>query len=674
MLEDVREQTDPAGVLLVDDHRENLAALEAVLEPLGEQLISAESGEAALRVLLHREVAVILLDVRMSGLDGLQTARLIRSRPTTRHIPIIFLTALASDAREIERAYESGAVDYVVKPFEPSILRAKVTAFVALSRERAERLRQSRARARAEAATRAVRTLQSLSDAALAHLELEPLATELLDRACTLFNASDGALLLNDAAGEEWHCLAKYGGGWPDGEPSVSEPVHGLLASGTATSLTPDGDAFATLAPTGAHQLLAIPLREPDRQLPSGLLLLAARRTGTFDAADLSLLELAADRIAIAISHAQRFEQQRDMVQTLQHSLLPDRLPDHPDLELAARYLPEESGTRVGGDWYDAVALDDHRIALMIGDVVGHGLPAATRMGELRTALRAYTVEGHEPGRALQRLERLVQATIEPQMVATVLLAVLDLHTRSITLARAGHPPPLVRGRDGTVRALDSGSTLPLGISADQTVSDFTYALADGETILLYTDGLIERRTEPLDAGINRLMMALGGGPGTPQATCDRVLERLIGSQPPSDDVAILAVYLRGPQPELLRLELPAIPDSVTTARHRLRGWLQQQAPELDATTAADLELAFTEAVTNVVRHAYGPVDATFEATARRRGPTVELTVRDEGTWRPPRATGGGLGLRLMEALCDEMTIDQQDRGTTINMRWSSIH
>ena len=121
-------QEHRGSILLVDDHRESLAALHAVLEPLGEQLVLAESGEQALRALLHIECSVILLDVRMAGLDGLQTARIIRSRPGTRHIPIIFMTAQASELDEIALAYESGAVDYVVKPFEPEILRAKVAS------------------------------------------------------------------------------------------------------------------------------------------------------------------------------------------------------------------------------------------------------------------------------------------------------------------------------------------------------------------------------------------------------------------------------------------------------------------------------------------------------------------------------------------------------------------
>ncbi|MFZ1996066.1 MAG: response regulator, partial [Solirubrobacteraceae bacterium] len=191
-------EENPVGILLVDDHKENLSALRAVLEPLGERLVSAESGEQALRALLREDIAVILLDVRMAGLDGLQTARIIRARPRTRHIPIIFLTAQVSEVEQIALAYASGAVDYVIKPFEPEILRAKVSVFVELSRERAERVRQSQARAEAEAVARTVRTLQILSDAALSHLEMGGLTAELVERAATLFQADSACLLLRD--------------------------------------------------------------------------------------------------------------------------------------------------------------------------------------------------------------------------------------------------------------------------------------------------------------------------------------------------------------------------------------------------------------------------------------------------------------------------------------------
>jgi anti-sigma regulatory factor (Ser/Thr protein kinase) len=272
----------------------------------------------------------------------------------------------------------------------------------------------------------------------------------------------------------------------------------------------------------------------------------------------------------------------------------------------------------------------------MIGDVVGHGIPAAARMAELRNALRAYAAEGHRPGAALQRLDRLVLTTMGTQMVATVLFLVIDLATRSITLSRAGHLPPLVRAADGTVRVLDSGNTLPLGVIGSATPSEFTYALAGAE------------------------------------ATCDRVLERLVGERPPGDDVAVLAMHVLAPDAGPLELELPARAESVTLARHRLRDWLRAELPGLDATVASDLEVAFCEACTNVVRHAYGPEDAVFRAAAACHGAIIELTVQDDGCWRTPRGDHGGRGLDLMRALCDDVAIERGPSGTRVSMRRST--
>src|ERR1700743_1421481 len=227
----------PVGILLVDDHKENLAALNAVLEPLGERLVTAESGEQALRALFREDIAVIRLAVRMAGLAGMQPARIIRARPRTRHIPIIFLTAQVSEVEEIALAYASGAVDYVIKPFEPEILRAKVSVFVELSRERSERVRQSRARAEAEAVARTVRTLQILSDAALAHLEMGGLTAELAERAATLFQADSACLLLRD---ENAPGLGVHAG---RGVPPVTPEGRVMLGDGTLGRLAVEREA-----------------------------------------------------------------------------------------------------------------------------------------------------------------------------------------------------------------------------------------------------------------------------------------------------------------------------------------------------------------------------------------------------------------------------------------------
>ncbi|MFL5832241.1 MAG: SpoIIE family protein phosphatase [Solirubrobacteraceae bacterium] len=671
--------TEPAGILLVDDHRENLAALEAVLEPLGQRLISVDSGEEALRALLHQEVAVILLDVRMAGLDGVETARIIRSRPATRHIPIIFLTALVSDAAQIELAYATGAVDYVIKPFEPSILRAKVMAFVTLAHERAERLRQSRARAIAEAAARAVRTLQSLSDVALAHLDLGPLSHELLERACALFAADGAVLLLSDESGSgELRPFAARGEHLLASDQSVVDAsvgaLGGLMDDGRAALLMPAGperrELEQELPDAGLEAfagLLAVPLRTADQAL--GLLLLAAVRADAFDPADLELLGLAADRIATAVDHARRFEHERQQVVVLQSSLLPDSLPEHPRLELAARYLPGQVGAQIGGDWYDALQLDRDRVAVMIGDIVGHGTPAAARMGELRNSLRAYTAEGHSPAEALRRLDQLVASSLGEEMIATVLLLIADTARGSVTVARAGHPPALIRAVDGEVRALESENTLPIGVMRGRAPDEVTHRFAEGETLLLYTDGLVERRAEPIDDGIARLCKALSDSPPDPEGLSDHVIARLLADRPGRDDVAVLAMRLLGAPEGALELTLPAVSGSVTVARHRVREWLHVNAPELDRETLSDLEVALTEACANVVRHAYGPADASFQASAVREGDAVALAIKDQGHWRPPRGDHGGRGLLLMRALCDEVQIEKASEGTTVTLR-----
>ena len=666
----------PGTILLVDDHRESLAALRAVLEPLGEPLELAESGEQALRALLHVECSVILLDVRMAGMDGLQTARIIRSRPATRHIPIIFMTAQSSELEQITRAYESGAVDYVVKPFEPEILRAKVGVFVQLHHERAERVRESRARAEAEAVARAVHTLQILSDAAMTHLELDELSSAIVDRSAALFGADSAALLLRDDKVSGLHVRARAGDlplelTFPEERVRVGEDLLGGLAASRSGAILEAGNldqadrAQAGLGGTLAS-LLVVPLLSAGELM--GLLLLGSRDEYHFDQRDLELLTLAAERMALAVDHAQRYADGRLLVETLQRSLLPERLPVHPRMQVAARYLPAGLAPQVGGDWYDAVELDNNRTAVMIGDVVGHGIRAAITMSELRNALRAFAIEGHSPEEALRQLDRVVHATRGPGMIATLLFVVIDAAEDTVTLARAGHPPPALRGVDGSVRFLETRRTLPLGVDPDEVPSQEVYPMKPGETLLLFTDGLVERRGEPITDSFDRLLDALSEAPAEVDALCEHVLRETATAHGRDDDVAVLAVQLLDTKAGSMDLTLPATAHSVTLARHRLRSWLEENAPELDPIARADLEVAWSEACSNVVRHAYGPAEASFDASVSREGNRVLMTVRDTGQWRAPGNRSGGRGLPLMEQLADELVIDRQPESTTVTM------
>ncbi|WP_053226164.1 PP2C family protein-serine/threonine phosphatase [Solirubrobacter soli] len=229
---------------------------------------------------------------------------------------------------------------------------------------------------------------------------------------------------------------------------------------------------------------------------------------------------------------AELLDRERGIAETLQRALLPERLPDVAGLELAALFEP--AAGMVGGDWYDAVELDDGQLALGIGDVAGKGIPAATLMGELRGGLRAGVLSGAAPHEALRVLDRLADRAGH---MATVAIVVLDPATGALRHASAGHLPPAVVAPDGAVRFLTAGASTPL-LAYDAWTGSGTDVLAPGERLILYTDGLVERRREPIDASLRRLADAAA-------KTAD--LSALLAAlQPPEgglrDDIAILSV------------------------------------------------------------------------------------------------------------------------------------
>ncbi len=657
------------NVLLVDDDEQSLRALCAVLEPLGQRLVVARSGEQGLRRLLHEEFAVILLDMRMPGLDGLETARYIHARSRTRHIPIVFLTAQAEDVEQVFHAYAAGAVDYVVKPFDPDVLRSKVSVFVELHRARAEHVREARARAEAEAIASTVGKLQSVSDAALAHLQLDELLPEILKRAATVFAADAAGVLLSEDDPAGLGLVV-----W-DGENCSSEAISssggdtmfGSVLHGSALNLTElvEKDLPTALRSHDLRSLIAAPLSMGRRA--GGALFLASRDARRFRDEDTDLLGLSADRAAIAIEHARSYEHERELVESLQHHLLPERLPQVPGLAMAARYRPSERAAQVGGDWYDAIVLPDGRVGLAIGDVVGHGIGAATLMGELRAALRAYVVaDSRSPAEALSSLNRLTAVT-HGEMVATLIYMVVDVDGSRIRFASAGHPPPLLLSPDGDTGLLDHAVSGPLGVAAHADFHDWEAELMPGSTVLLYTDGLIERRGEPIDVGLERLADAVREAPEELEQLCSHVLARVPGRGGSLDDVAMLAVRRLSVAAEGLDLDLPAEPGSLALARHRLGRWLTEAGTSPDDIFA--IRVAVNEACTNAVEHAYGPErGSTFRLVAERSAKSVDVQVADAGRWRTSRGSGG-LGLQMIEQVMDGVEIEQTASGTTVRMR-----
>ncbi|MEV6959980.1 SpoIIE family protein phosphatase [Streptomyces sp. NPDC051207] len=292
--------------------------------------------------------------------------------------------------------------------------------------------------------------------------------------------------------------------------------------------------------------LLCIPL--VTRQAPLGVLTLSPPGM-RWDPDDAVMLIELTRRASIAIDNARRFEHNRDIAETLQRALLTD-LPETPGLGLAARYLPATRGLNIGGDWYDAFRQRDGSLITIVGDVTGHGLRAAVMMSQLRTALRAYAVDGGSPGRLLTRLHQFLHH-LQPDLYATAVIARFHPDDATLTWAAAGHPPPVLRTPDGRVHTLDARPGAMLGIPLRQEIGDHTVRLSPGSTLALYTDGLVERRAHGIDPGIGRLAAALGSF-GTEEldadlyGSADRILQPLLSDSERDDDVCLLLCHFRG--------------------------------------------------------------------------------------------------------------------------------
>ncbi|MET9903358.1 SpoIIE family protein phosphatase [Streptomyces sp. NPDC006446] len=301
------------------------------------------------------------------------------------------------------------------------------------------------------------------------------------------------------------------------------------------------------LPPSALHPdqpLLCIPL--PTRHTPLGVVTLTPPRD-RWDADDAVMLVELARRAGTAIDHAQRFEHNRDIAETLQRALLTD-LPPTPGLGLAARYLPATHGLNIGGDWYDAFRQPDGGLVAVMGDVTGHGLHAAVMMSQLRTALRAYAVDGGTPGRLLTRLHVFLHH-LQPDLYATAVIARFHPDETTVTWAAAGHPPPVLRTPDGDVRVLDAKPGAMLGIPLHQEISDHTVQLPPGSTLALYTDGLVERRAQGIDPGIRRLTEALSAENAADldrdlEGAADRILDPMLRDSQRDDDVCLLLCHI----------------------------------------------------------------------------------------------------------------------------------
>jgi PAS domain S-box-containing protein len=364
------------------------------------------------------------------------------------------------------------------------------------------------------------------------------------------------------------------------------------------------------------------------------------------------------------------YEREHTIAETLQRSLLPERLPRIDGLEIAARYLPAGRGAAVGGDWYDALERPDGKVTLVVGDVVGHGLRAAATMGQLRNACRAYGLAESSPAEVLARVNRLIMSD-EDDAMATILYLVLDRGSGELCFASAGHPPPLVLGPGGA-SFLEGGRSVPVGAVDAGVFREARAVLAPEASLLLFTDGLVERRDEPLERRLDLLAEAADRAEGGLEGLCDAVLSSVVGQQMPGDDVALLAVRPRPVASETIRFSLPAEPESLADLRRRLGRFLD--AAGADEVETYEITLTVSEAAGNAIEHAYGPGDATFDVEARLDADELVATVRDNGNWRERRGAHRGRGLNIIEGLMDRVEVSTEQGGTVVRMRRRLAH
>ncbi|MEU9981008.1 SpoIIE family protein phosphatase [Streptomyces sp. NPDC050856] len=746
-------------VLIADDNADMREYLRRLLRA-GCEVEAVSDGESALAAVRARPPHLVISDVMMPGLDGLQLVRALRGDPRTAGVPVLLLSARAGQEAAIE-GLEAGADDYLVKPFSAQELLARVRANVKLAR-----LRNHHATWRA-ALIDSLQEAFFVCDETGAVVEINTAFTDILgygpedlpyrpqhpwwpdekadpeahrqvSEAFTRVVAeSKGAYTIpvTHRAGHRLWVAANFN--------EVRDPDTGRrLVVGTFRDVTTEHFAAQREAALAAlsvrlagaesldaalrasvdelrqlwqarlvvaaawnergevHRVAATP--EADwEDLPQDVRAAVAALRGTIplkpvseaagvgialdhlggplalwivpdphrplNGEDHAVLTILSGHLGQALQRIHSFDQQREVALTLQRAILgPPRLPPG----FAVRYEPAARPLEVGGDWYDTVELADGRIGIVVGDCVGRGLAAATVMGQLRSACRALLLQSTGPAQTLAALDHFA-ALIPGALCTTVFCGILDPHTGELTYSSAGHPPGIVARPDGTTELLDGGRATPLAVRPGHPRPEATRTLPPSSVLLLYTDGLVERRRLSLDSGIAQAARAAGEGVDDPlDALADRLMAHLEPQSGYDDDVAVL--LYRHPQP--LEVVFAAESAELGPVRDRLRQWLARLdlAPRL----AQDILIAAGEACANAIEHGHrdspgGQVRLAASASAE----TLRLTVSDSGRWKEPTPGANphrGHGLGLMRALMDEVALTTDETGTTVDMRTRS--
>jgi serine phosphatase RsbU (regulator of sigma subunit)/anti-sigma regulatory factor (Ser/Thr protein kinase) len=516
-----------------------------------------------------------------------------------------------------------------------------------------------------------LKRLQRVSDAALALLSVEDLLDELLLRVRDILGTDTAAVLLLDT--EKNELVARAAKGIEEEvERGVRIPVGKGFAGRIAAERHPVAlttvDHTTVLNPIlfqkGIRSLLGVPLIAHGDVV--GVLHIGTTTPRVFQPDEVELLQLVADRVALALQ-VRLVQSTRVVIDAFQRTFLPDSLPYIPGLRVTTKYLPASSDVGIGGDWFDSFLLPSNDLVLAIGDVAGHGLRAASLMGKMRNALRAYALSGGTASGIAEYLDRYHRHFGDGELV-TLLVGVLTNDLSTFRFVLAGHCPPLVLSETGAAFPTISEHVPPLGVNRSRAFIEHELQIDRGSMLLLYTDGLVERRGESLDVGLERLRRTAERSlrrHDAPEAIATLLEEQLEG-RPSADDVALLLLQRQAVPPEL-EFAVPARASSLVDIRRAVGRWLDDIG--VPAVTVGEIVTAVSEASANAIEHAYGPAGGSISIAGDSKDDVVEMRVRDTGRWRGNSRAGRGDGLRVIRGLMDEVTVESTDQGTAVRMR-----
>ncbi|MFD7770487.1 SpoIIE family protein phosphatase [Streptomyces sp. NPDC059787] len=466
--------------------------------------------------------------------------------------------------------------------------------------------------------------------------------------------------------------------------PAAAPQADSLIAGHSIVASVPSGDLDPWLAVDetrarqvrefGVHSMLSVPLQARGTTLGVAAFT-RFTRPESFTHDDVLLAEEVTARAAVCIDNARRYSRERETTLALQRSLLPRALPRTAAVEAATRYLPA-ARSGVGGDWFDVIPLSGMRVAMVVGDVVGHGIQASATMGRLRTAVRTLADIDLAPDELLTHLDDLVlhlshESGGDPgsgEVGATCLYAVYDPVSRRCTLSRAGHPPPVLIPPGGPARHLELPSGPPLGLGG-LPFESVELELPDDAVLAFYTDGLVESRGRDTEDGHALLREALSNAAGPLDETCDRVLHTVLAPGGATDDVALLLARTRGlPSAQVATWDIPADPALVAPVRKQV---LDQLATWELTEASFTAELVVSELVTNAIRYGAPPIRLRLIHDASTLICEVSDTshtaphLRRAKTWDE-----GGRGLLLVAQLTQRWGSRHTADGKTI---WSEL-